>query len=212
MHEGLRLVLILLFAAAAVTGAAMLAGWWLAEPRRLARAFRRGLGGRPDAALVAHGSGRGVALSLAAQRLVTVWDGGGWRMDYGLGELMGAELDLDGEVAGRVMRGEPRRLLDRQSGAERTVRLRLLFDDPHHPDFELVLWPSRARGFAAPREAIAEANRWLARLDAILRRANQAPAVARRAAPVATPRRAAPPDEADLFEPDDAEDEDSFVE
>ncbi|MGH6958220.1 MAG: hypothetical protein ACREEW_16265, partial [Caulobacteraceae bacterium] len=130
------------------------------------------LEGAPDAFVVAHGSGRGVALSLAARRIVTVWDKGRWRLAYPLEALLGVELDLDGEVAARAMRGEPRRMLDRQSGAEREVRLRFLFDDARHPDFELVLWPAGVTKAAAakPREAIAEARRWIGRIEAVLRR------------------------------------------
>jgi hypothetical protein len=180
MSEWLKLLLALGGAAAGLTLAAMAWTWVMNEPRRLARAFRRGLGAGPDAALVAVGTGRGVALSLAARRIVTAWDRGGWRMDYGLDDLIGAELELDGHVAARALRDEPRRRLERQSGKEADVRLRLLFDDPTHPDFELVLWPSTARGgFARPRDAIAEANRWLARIEAVQRRAGAPPAVAK---------------------------------
>jgi hypothetical protein len=210
MHAALRLILILIFAGIAATVLATLAARWLSEANRLARAFRRGLGGRPDAVLIAHGTGRGAALSLPAERIVTVWDRGGWRMDYPLAELMGAELDLDGEVAGRVMRGEPRRLVDRRGGSESgEVRLRLLFDHPSQPDFELLLWPSGAPrgGFASSREAIAEANRWLARLEAVMRRAAPAPhAVARTSAPPPRPAPASDPDQADLFDEDEPED------
>ena len=95
-------------------------------------------------------------------------------MVYPLEELLGAELDLDGEVAARALRGEPRR------GAGAPERRRdarcacgCLFDDPSHPDFELSLWPTQAaRGGVRPRprQAIAEANRWLARIEAVLRR------------------------------------------
>ena len=180
MSEWLKLVLALGGAGAVLTLAAMAWTWVMNEPRRLGRAFRRGLGAAPDAALVAVGTGRGVALSLAARRFVTAWDRGAWRMDYALDDLIGAELELDGHVAARALRGETRRRLERQSGKEADVRLRLLFDDPTHPDFELVLWPAAARGgFARPREAIAEANRWLARIEAVQRRAGAPAAVAK---------------------------------
>jgi hypothetical protein len=210
MGDWLRLILLILLGGAGVTLAAWLAMYFMAEERRLARAFRLGLGGPPDAALIARGSGRGVALSLAAQRLVTAWDAGGWRMTYPLEELLGAELDLDGEVAARALRGEPRRLLDRQSGAEREVRLRFLFDDARHPDFELVLWPPQSPrgGPARPREAIAEANRWIARIEAVLRKTGGALLLAKPAAP--TPVRSAPaprPAPPDLFYDDEGEDE-----
>jgi hypothetical protein len=184
MSEWLRLVLLIGVGGVGVTLLAMGLARLMAEDQRLARTFRQGLDVRPDASLIAHGSGRGVALSLAARRIVTVWDTGGWHMIYALEELLGAELDLDGEVAARAMRGEPRRLLDRSSGAEREVRLRLLFDEPRHPDFELVLWPARqARGGPTrPREAIAEANRWIARVETLLRRTGGALALTQPAA------------------------------
>jgi len=212
MGEWLRLILLILLGGAGVTLAAWLAAHFMAEERRLARAFRQGLGGPADASLIVHGSGRGVALSLDAQRIVTAWDAGGWRMTYPLAELMGAELDLDGEVAARALRGEPRRLLDRQSGAEREVRLRFLFDDARHPDFELVLWPSRdaRHGPTRPREAIAEANRWIARIETLLRKTGGALALAKPAPP---PRPAAPhPPAPDLFDPaDEEEDQDELA-
>jgi hypothetical protein len=225
MGEWLKLIVLILLGGAAVTAAAWGYAWWMAEHRRLARAFRAGLEAAPDAALVAAGSGRGVALSLAAGRLVTAWDSGGWRMDYALAEVLGCELDLDGEVAARVLRGEPRRLLERQSGAEREVRLRFLFDDARHPDFELVLWPSAA-GHGAPartRDAIAEGNRWIARIEAVVRRSGGALVLSRptgaAAAPAPAPRRPAlKPAPPDLFEDDDddvpwdeAADEDEFA-
>jgi hypothetical protein len=184
MSEWLRLVLLIGVGGVGVTLLAMGLARLMAEDQRLARTFRRGLDVRPDASLIAHGSGRGVALSLAARRIVTVWDSGGWHMIYALEELLGAELDLDGEVAARAMRGEPRRLLDRSSGAEREVRLRLLFDEPRHPDIELVLWPARQGrgGPTRPREAISEANRWIARVETLLRRTGGALALAQPAA------------------------------
>ena len=205
MNEWLRLALAISVAGVAVTLAAALAAWWMGETRRLARVFRRALDGRPDAALTAAGAGRGVALSLASRRIVTAWDRGGWRIVYPLDEWIGAELDLDGAVAARAVRGEPTRRLDRASGAEGEVRLRLVFDDPGHPDFELVLWPSQARrgGFARPRDAIAEANRWIARIEALARRAGAAaPAAIARPEPAPRPL---PPvgQEVDIFEEDE---------
>jgi hypothetical protein len=181
MSEWLKLLLALGAAAVALTVAAMAWTRLMTEQRRLARAFRQGLQARPDAMLVAAGTGRGVALSLATRRIVTVWDRGGWRMAYALDDLVGAELDLDGQVAARSLRGEPRRRLERQSGDEEEVRLRFIFDDPAHPDFELALWPSAAArgGFARPRDAITEANRWLARIEALQRRAGGAASIAK---------------------------------
>src|SRR5215472_10769622 len=121
MSEWLRLVILIGLGGVGVTLLATALARMMAEDRRLARAFRAGLETKPDAAVIAHGSGRGVGLSLVARRIVTVWDGGGWRLVYPLDELLGVELDLDGQVAARAMRGEPRRLLDRSTGAEHEV-------------------------------------------------------------------------------------------
>jgi hypothetical protein len=96
---------------------------------------------------------------------------------------------VDGLVVGRVHRGETRRALDAFDAAER-VALRLVFDDPGSPDFVLDLWLPEDEGRSdelPPSEAIAEANRWLARIEALLRR----PVTTRRAATVAAPQPAA---------------------
>ncbi len=208
MGELFRVALLIAACAAAVLALAGVGVAWLAETPRLMRAFRAGLETKPDSALIGHGSGRGVAFSLASGRIVAVWDRGGWRLAYPLDELVGAEIDIDGEVAARVMRGEARRLLDRPGAAQREVRLRLVFDDPANPDFELPLWPCRAgKGApATPREAAAEANRWLARAEAVLRRTGPAALRAPKAAVQASPRAAAEPSVSDRD--DVAEDED----
>lgn len=199
---------LLLFVAAAGVGVTLLvatAAGMLGEERRIVRAFHAGLGMRPDASLIAYGAGRGVAVSLFTEELVTVWDRGGWRLVYPLEALAGAELELDGEVAARVVRGEPGRRLEHAAGIEDDVRLRLLFDDPRHPDFEMRLWPCRKTGPApgTPREAIADANRWMARVEAILKRAGRAA--------VRTPPTPAPVqvDREDLFS--DQEDTDALA-
>jgi hypothetical protein len=85
---------------------------------------------------------------------------------------MGAEVIVDGVVVGRAHRGETRRALDAFEAAER-VALRLVFDDPAAPDFVLDLWLAEDEGRRdelPPADAIAEANRWLARIEALLRR------------------------------------------
>jgi hypothetical protein len=181
MADWLGLVALIALGGAAVTVIAAVVARALTEERRLQRVFRKGLGAAPDASLVAAGFGRGAALSLTTRRLTTVWDGGRWRLDYGLDEVLGAELELDGEIAARAVRGEERRRLERSSSAEREVLLRLLFDDPQHPDFELQLWPAKARRprDSGPRAAVSEANRWIGRIEAVLRRTGAARVAAR---------------------------------
>src|SRR5581483_3218628 len=210
-------VLLIVLAGVGATGFIAACAWFMAEERRLKRAFDRVLGAPPDAMLIAHGRGRAAAFSFAAGRIATAWNGGAWCLVYGLDELLGAELALDGEIAARVMRGEPRRALDRVGGMVGEARLRLLFDDPQHPDFELVLWPSEGRSAAAPSraaEAISEANRWLARIEAVLRRTGVAVVRPQPAGLAAQPRqkpaRPHPLETQDLFEDESEETEDEL--
>jgi hypothetical protein len=177
----------------------------MAEERRLGRAFRRVLGLAPDATLIARGRGRAAGLSLTTGKIATAWNGGGWCLVYPLEELIGAELSFDGEVVGRVLRGEPRRALERGAAAASEVSLRLLFDDPLNPDFELQLWPPAKPSKGAPTrvaEAISEANRWLGRIEAVLRRTGVA-VVRPEPAPRPAPIRRAPEAAPDLFEADE---------
>ncbi len=220
MSEILRLVLLIVLAGAAMTVIVAASSWFMAEPRRLARAFRRVLGQAPDSVLIAHGRGRAAAFSFATGKIAVAWSSGAWCLVYGLEELLGADLGLDGTVAARVLRGEPRRSLDRTSGTEGEVTLRLLFDDPQHPDFDLLLWPTPSARAGAPANsaaAIGEANRWLARIEAVLKRTGAAvarpvPPPVSVAPPTRTPRQAVA--EPDLFsrheDEDDEDDQDDL--
>src|SRR5271157_1117476 len=98
MSELLRLILLIALAGAAVTFIAAACAWFMAEDRRLGRAFLKVLGQRPDASLIAYGRGRAAALSFATGSVATAWNAGGWCLVYGLEELMGAELSIDGAV------------------------------------------------------------------------------------------------------------------
>jgi hypothetical protein len=204
MNEIARLLLTVALAGAAVTfvGSAVL--WFRDETRRVRRGLRHVLKAEPEALLVARGRGRGVAFSFASRQAAVVWDAGAWGFLYAIDELMGAELIIDGHVVARVFRHEPRRALDQVVTHASRVTLRLVFDDPHHPDFDLDLWvegDENRRGAGSPADRVQEANRWIAGCEAILRR----PQAPRRAA-VAPPAEAGPPpweddhaDEADII-------------
>ncbi len=174
----------------------------MAEDQRLTRVFRQALETKPDAALIGHGSGCGVALSLASRRIVTVWDHR--RLAHGpirWRNCSAPSSTSTARVAARAMLGEPRRLLDRSSGAETEVRLRPTVRRAASSGLRTgLLWPAKAgRGAPTkPREAISEANRWIARVEALLRRSGGAltltqspPAVAKRVAPATPPPTAA---------------------
>jgi hypothetical protein len=193
MHNFVRFILVLGFAGSAMT---LLAGgwaWWNEEDRRLRRLARRALGGVPDAAIIARGRDSAAAFRLTSAQVLVMRQGGARALLYPMHKLVGAELIVDGEVAARAVRDEPRRALDRISSEARRVTLRLIFDDAAHPDFDLELWlPEDAlrRDARPPAAAIQEARGWLARAEAILRRPAPAaaPQTPQQPPPVARPR------------------------
>jgi len=173
MGDLLRLLLSLGLAALALTLAGGGYIWSMDESRRLKRSMTRVLGEQAHALLIARGRGKAVGFNFTTNQLAVAWDAGAWCLIYRLEELVGAELIVDGQVLARVYRGEARRALDVMSGADTQVRLRLVFDDLRHPDFVMDLWlpddEARKGAMTAP-EAVQEANRWLARFEAVLRR------------------------------------------
>ncbi|RAK61014.1 hypothetical protein DJ021_14960 [Phenylobacterium hankyongense] len=199
MDDVARLLLLLALAGVTLTLLGGAAIWYSDEARRIRRGLRKVLRAEPHALLVARGRGRGVGFNFTSNILAVTWDAGAWCLLYRIEELVGAELVVDGQVVGRSYRGEPRRPLDMLTGADKLVRLRLVFDDPYRPDFDLDLWlpqdEARRKALSAP-EAVQEANRWLARTEALFRRPvprREAVAVAARPAPEPAPEPVAPP-------------------
>jgi hypothetical protein len=173
MGDLARLIVLLVAAGVTVTVAGGWMAWWMAEERRLTRLVRRALGGEADAAIVARGRGCAAGFRVEADQFVVMSGGGAKALLYRLDALDGAELIIDHAVAGRVFRGESRRPVDRIETAPQSVSLRLIFNDPKNPDFDLDLWrvDDLARRHApVPGDVIHEGRSWLARIDAILRR------------------------------------------
>jgi hypothetical protein len=173
MNEIARLLLTVALAGAAVTFAGSAVLWFRDETRRVRRGLRQVLKAEPEALLVARGRARGVAFSFANNQAAVAWDAGAWGFLYRIDELMGAELIIDGHVVARVFRHEPRRALDQVVTHASKVTLRLVFDDPHHPDFDLDLWvegDEARRGAGSPTDRVQEANRWITGCEAVLRR------------------------------------------
>ncbi len=214
MDEVARLLVLLSLAGVAVTVLAGVVRWRMTESRRIRRGLKAVLRGDVHGYLVALGRGKGIGFNFTRNQLAVVWDDGAWGYLYALDELMSAEVIIDGVVAGRVQRGEARRALDAFDAAER-VALRLVFDDPSQPDFILDLWlvqDQERRDELPPADAIAEANRWLARIEALLRRpiARKRSAPDPVAAPVVAPIvDANPAREPPLYLFDNDEDEDT---
>jgi len=173
MSELWRLMLLVTISASAVTFLGSAAIWFMDEDRRIRRSLRHVLKGAPETVIVARGRGRGAGFNFTTNQAAVAWDSGAWCLVYRIDELMGAELSVDGQVIGRVHRGEPRRAIDQVVQQAAQVTLKLIFDDPRHPDFALDLWldgDQQRRETRSPADAIQEANRWLLRADAIVRR------------------------------------------
>ncbi|WP_018081895.1 hypothetical protein [Asticcacaulis benevestitus] len=109
---------------------------------------------------------------------------------YTMHDLLGIEIFVDDRIIGRVLRSGPHKMLDDIAPVVNRVTMRLIFDDPADPDFELVLWDphdnltARAEG---PRAAMNNARKWFYHVEAVLRRTAAAPA------PKAPPASAPPP-------------------
>jgi hypothetical protein len=180
MEDALRIVLQLALVAAGVTMLAAAAAWWFESSRRLKRTLKQILGGAPDAQGMDPGQGRAAGLRFDARQLAILWDKGASGLVYGFDEIDGAELIVDGHVEARVMRGEAKKPLDALGKDADQVTLRLIFADARFPEFELDLWGAqsayRNRG-ETPADAVRTGRRWLAHIDAVLKRARAAPPV-----------------------------------
>ena len=207
MNDALRLILLLVIAALVLTAVGAFVARWLDPHRRLTRYLRQALGAEPEGVMMARGLGRALAFNLDAGKIAILWNKGAKGYVYKLDQLMGGEMMVDNAVLARAYRNEPRLPLDEiPMGAHRAV-LRLAFDNPRDPEFELELWPAyngRGHEHPSPAEAIQAGRRWLTGLESILRRP----------APRTLTRPAVPvpvlPDEDDEPPPpwDDVEDED----
>ncbi|HYE43567.1 MAG TPA: hypothetical protein VEA15_09255 [Caulobacteraceae bacterium] len=173
MESAVRTLLLLGLAALALTGGVAGAAWWFEEGRRLRRILKKVLKRTPEAEAIDPGQGRAAGLDLDSGAVAVLWDRGGSGLVYAIDELEGAELIVDGQVAARAARGD-RRPLDRLPADAGEVTLRLIFADARWPEFELALWGDGSVARAKPGETAGEAvklgRRWLAHIDAVLRR------------------------------------------
>ena len=190
VHQTLALWISVVAAAAAVTG--IYAVWRMDEQRLILTGLRRVLGHRPHDMLIAGRHGRGVGFNFAIDRLAVCWDGGAWGLVFRFDELSGAELEIDGRLAARVHRGEPRYGVEPACEAAAQVSLRLVFEDPHYPDFILDLWTAQdalGEDGVTAKEAVRQGRLWIDRFASLLRR----PVLRRKAAMAAWKDEQRPP-------------------
>jgi len=172
MNDLIRIGLLVGVTGVAVTALASLLARRGNETRRLSRIIRRVLEGEPDDQIIAKGRNAALAIRMEPPQVLVLSDGGAKARLYGLHLLIGAELEVDGRVVARAYRGEPRRALDQVAAEAQEVHLRLIFDDPRHPEFILELWTDGdedRRDATNPATEIREARRWLTRVEALLR-------------------------------------------
>lgn len=152
------------------------------DARRVRRGLRKVLQSEPHALLVASGSQRGVGFNFTSNMAAVAWDAGAWCLLYRIEEFVGAELIVDDAVVARAYRGETRRPMELTRAPDQLVRLRLIFDDPRYPDFDIDLWTPaerQRRNGIVELDAIQEGNRWIARSESLFRRKPMGSAVVR---------------------------------
>lgn len=153
------------------------------QPRKLEDEVREALAGaKPEVESIEPVRKAAAAISYAANKVVIVREFGKLPTRiYSISELFGLEVFVDGRIFARVVRaGSAKPLdagsykpIDEISPAVQTVIMRLIFDDPVHPFYELVIWDpndaltARAEG---PRAALVRARKWFYHIEAILRR------------------------------------------
>jgi hypothetical protein len=204
MTELIRILLILGIISAALTMVGAAVAWWRAEDRRLGRVIAGVFEGPVDAQIIGKGQNAAIAIGDEPPQILVLREGGAKARIYQLSHLLGAELDVDDVLVSRAFLGEARMPLDHAASNAQSVVLRLLFYDPKHPDFELVIWSQRKR--AGPEQTsdltIREGARWVARIDTLIR---QYAREAQNQTPPPPPRPQRPPAPAPLFDDLDLE-------
>lgn len=145
------------------------------QPKKLEDELREGLGGfKADVQALEPVRKAAAASSYAGDRIVIVRNFGKIpHKPYKIADLIGMEVFVDDRVIARVMRSGPHKMFDDIAPVVNRVTMRLVFDDPGDPDFELVLWDphdaltARAEG---PRAAMNNARKWFYHVEAIMRR------------------------------------------
>lgn len=174
MGEAIRLIVLILLGAGVLTVGAMVLAWWMEPGRRLQRAMLKSLGRPPQAEAWAPHEGRGAGIDFDQGHLAVLWNNGAHGLIYGVQEIDGAEVIVDGAVIARVSRAAPRRDMDILAPDASQVTLRLMFADPRDPEFELTLYDAQLpvipqRPGLTSGEALRLARRWLSHVEALIK-------------------------------------------
>ena len=186
MGETFRAILLVALIAAFATTTFLFLSWWMESERRLRRAMKNALMGVPDMHAIAPSEGKAAGLDLAHEQLAILWKHGAIGLVYDFDEVEGAEVIVEGHVVSRVRRHMSRKDLDVLVEDAESVILRLMFNDPHCPEFEISLWRanwsapqpstnpagqmvSGPRQTGSANEGLRLARRWLAHIEAVLK-------------------------------------------
>jgi hypothetical protein len=173
MNDAMRLAVLLVIAALALTAVGALIARWLDPARRLTRYLRMALDAQPEGVMMDRGGGRAMAFNLRTGKMAVLWDKGRKGFVYKLEQLVGAEMMVDNIVLARCFRDRPPMPLDEIPLAAHRGVMRVVFDNPHEPEYELEIWPAmngRGHEHRSPADAVQAGRKWLTRLEAIQRR------------------------------------------
>jgi hypothetical protein len=174
MNDAMRLVLLLVIASVVLTVVGAVIARWLDPARRLRRFLQMALEAPPEGIMMDRGGGKAMAFNINAGKIAVLWDKGRKGYVYKLAQLRGAEMMVDNLVMARCFRdGQVMPLDEIPMSAHRGV-MRVVFDNPRDPEYELEIWPAmngRGHEYPSPADAVQAGRKWLTRLEAILRRA-----------------------------------------
>ncbi len=173
MNDVLRLVLLLVIAALALTAVGALIARWLDPARRLTRYLRTALEAAPEGVMMDRGGGKAMAFNIDAGKIAVLWDKGRKGYVYKLEQLVGAEMMVDNLVLARCFRDRPIVPLDEIPMSAHRGVMRVVFHNPRDPEYELEIWPAmngRGHEYASPADAVQAGRKWLTRLEALLRK------------------------------------------
>ena len=173
MNDAMRLVLLLVIAALALTALGAVIARWLDPARRLNRYLRLALQAAPEAVMMDRGGGKAIGLDFEAGKIAVLWDKGRKGYVYRLEQLTGAEMMIDHVVIARCFRDRPVMPLDEIPLSAHHGVMRLVFDNPRDPEYELEIWPAmngRGHEHYSPADAVQAGRKWLTRLESLLRR------------------------------------------
>ena len=173
MNDALRLIVLLVLAGLVLTLVGTLIARWLDPARRLVRYLRLALQAPPEAVMMDRGGGKAMGFNLDTGKIAVLWDKGRKGYVYRFEQMVGAEMMVDNIVLARCFRDRPPMPLDEIPMSAHRGVMRVVFDNPRDPEYELEIWPAmngRGHEYPSPADAVQAGRKWLARLESLLRR------------------------------------------